>query len=143
VIAPNPVRSRATIPFALTAPSAVDLAVFDVQGRRVATILKQDPRPAGAQAVEIRAEARQTREQVGPLLALQLHHDPVHAGLVIEPLSGAHHRLVARVAQRLEPHDSPGLKEGSGHHEADHGEDASAKAHKSISPESSAPADQA
>jgi predicted small secreted protein len=54
-VAPNPARSSAKLRFALAAPAAVDLAVFDVQGRRVATVLDHDRRSAGVHEVAIDA----------------------------------------------------------------------------------------
>jgi hypothetical protein len=54
-IVPNPVRSSAVLRFALAAPAAVDLAVFDVQGRRMATVLHHDPRSAGVHEVAFEA----------------------------------------------------------------------------------------
>ena len=50
---PNPVRADATIRFALPASSPATLAVYDVQGRRVATVLDHERRPAGPQAVSV------------------------------------------------------------------------------------------
>ena len=44
---PNPLRTATRIPFALTSPATVDLAVFDVAGRRVRSILEDVPFPAG------------------------------------------------------------------------------------------------
>jgi hypothetical protein len=52
--APNPVQDHAVIRFALPAAAPVDLAVFDLQGRRVATLLKHEPRLAGIHEVPVR-----------------------------------------------------------------------------------------
>lgn len=53
---PNPVRASATIRFALPSPGPVDLAVFDVQGRRVTSLLKGETRAAGWHDVPVRAD---------------------------------------------------------------------------------------
>ena len=42
----NPVKDRAQFHFALPTRSHVDLAIFDLSGRRIATLVSQD-RPAG------------------------------------------------------------------------------------------------
>ena len=55
-ITPNPVRWGTTIHFALDAPSATDLAVYDVQGRRVTSILHQELLPAGEHEVPVRTD---------------------------------------------------------------------------------------
>jgi Domain of unknown function (DUF5122) beta-propeller len=44
---PNPARSSAIIRFTLSAAAAVTLSVYDLQGRRVATLLDHDVQPAG------------------------------------------------------------------------------------------------
>lgn len=48
---PNPVRTTATVRFALPAAGPVDLAVFDVQGRRVTSLLRQSVHSAGVHDV--------------------------------------------------------------------------------------------
>jgi trimeric autotransporter adhesin len=53
--APNPVHTTATIRFALPAQNAVDLEIFDVQGRRVATLLDHALRPPGLNVVTLNA----------------------------------------------------------------------------------------
>src|SRR5207247_10854490 len=55
-ITPNPVLSAASIRFALPAPGPVSLEVFDIQGRRVATVLHDQSRAAGVQEVALRAD---------------------------------------------------------------------------------------
>ncbi len=52
---PNPVTGRATIDFSLDRDESVSIAVFDVAGRRVATLLENAPRAAGPGSVEIDA----------------------------------------------------------------------------------------
>jgi len=49
---PNPLSSKATIPFSLEEAGPVTITVYDVLGRRVATILNGDKRPAGRNDVE-------------------------------------------------------------------------------------------
>jgi hypothetical protein len=44
---PNPVSAMATIPFSLDQSGPVTVTVYDVLGRRVATLLDRDARPAG------------------------------------------------------------------------------------------------
>ena len=51
---PNPTAGRSTVAFELPAAGAVDLAVFDLLGRRVATLVDGE-RQAGAHRVEVRA----------------------------------------------------------------------------------------
>lgn len=53
---PNPFRASATIRFALPAAGPVSLAVFDVQGRRVASLLDHALRPAGMNEVSVRPD---------------------------------------------------------------------------------------
>jgi len=53
---PNPVRTSATIRFALPATELVNLTVFDLQGRRVASLLSRAVRPAGLNQVSMRAD---------------------------------------------------------------------------------------
>ena len=50
-------RASAIIRFALPSPAPVDLAVFDVQGRWVASLLNGEARPAGWHEVPLRAES--------------------------------------------------------------------------------------
>jgi len=54
--APNPSRSFTVIRFALDAAGPVSLEVFDLQGRRVATLLDRQPHEAGAHEVPLRTE---------------------------------------------------------------------------------------
>jgi hypothetical protein len=54
--APNPARTTAVIHFVLPSPGPVTLEVFDVQGRRVATLLAREPYAAGGHDVLVRAE---------------------------------------------------------------------------------------
>jgi hypothetical protein len=53
---PNPFRASATIRFALPAAGPVSLAVFDIQGRRVASLLDHALRPAGMNEVSVRPD---------------------------------------------------------------------------------------
>jgi hypothetical protein len=53
---PNPLSSSATIPFELDESGSVRIAVYDVLGRRVATILENEKRPAGPSQVQFNAE---------------------------------------------------------------------------------------
>jgi hypothetical protein len=53
---PNPVYSRTAIEFTLPAAGPVSLAVYDLQGRRVASLLDHEPQPAGAHEVPVRTE---------------------------------------------------------------------------------------
>lgn len=53
-VSPNPVTSAATLRFALTGATAVTLAVYDVQGRRVATLLDGAPMSGGEHVVPLR-----------------------------------------------------------------------------------------
>ncbi|MBI5709508.1 MAG: PQQ-binding-like beta-propeller repeat protein [Candidatus Eisenbacteria bacterium] len=54
--APNPARTTAIIHFALPAAGPVTLEVFDVQGRRVATLLDRQVHTAGGHDVLVRAD---------------------------------------------------------------------------------------
>jgi len=54
--APNPARSTAIIHFTLPAPGPVTLKIFDVQGRRVATLLDRQLHTAGEHDVLVRAD---------------------------------------------------------------------------------------
>ena len=49
---PNPFNPKTTLRYALPRPAAVDLAVFDVNGRRVTRLLAGEQMPAGNHAVE-------------------------------------------------------------------------------------------
>jgi flagellar hook assembly protein FlgD len=49
-VRPNPVRGAATVTYALPKPADVDLALVDVQGRRVATLI-HGKQPAGRHIV--------------------------------------------------------------------------------------------
>jgi len=53
LVAPNPAYANTTLHFALSAPAPVSLAVFDVQGRRMATLFKNSPLPAGEHAIPL------------------------------------------------------------------------------------------
>ena len=53
---PNPLSSSATIPFELDEAGPVRITVYDVLGRRVATILENEKRPAGPSQVQFDAE---------------------------------------------------------------------------------------
>jgi hypothetical protein len=55
-INPNPVHSWAEISFALESPAAVDLDFFDIQGRRVATLLHEELLPAGEHGARLHTE---------------------------------------------------------------------------------------
>jgi type IX secretion system substrate protein len=54
--APNPARTTAIIHFALPAPAPVTLEVYDVQGRRVATLLDHQLHTAGGHDFLVRAD---------------------------------------------------------------------------------------
>ena len=49
----SPVYSSATLRFALAGPAPVTLAVFDVQGRRIATLLNRSPMASGEHLVPL------------------------------------------------------------------------------------------
>jgi hypothetical protein len=51
---PNPAGTGTLIEFALPVEAPVTLAVFDLQGRRVATLLDGEMRPAGTSRVSFR-----------------------------------------------------------------------------------------
>ena len=57
IVAPNPASTKATLRFALTAPAPVSLAVFDLQGRRMATLLRNSPLAAGEHAIHLATSA--------------------------------------------------------------------------------------
>jgi hypothetical protein len=52
-VSPNPLSSSATLRFALAGAAGVTLAVYDVQGRRVATLLDRSPMSAGEHVVPL------------------------------------------------------------------------------------------
>jgi hypothetical protein len=54
--APNPISSSAKITFGLEQDEAVTITVYDVKGRRVATIINGERRPMGQNTVEFRAQ---------------------------------------------------------------------------------------
>jgi len=56
-VIPNPVYSSATLRFALTAPARATLSVFDVQGRRMATLLDGSPLAPGEHTVPVSTSA--------------------------------------------------------------------------------------
>lgn len=53
---PNPLSASATIPFQLDEAGPVRITVYDVLGRRVATVLENEKRPAGPSQVQFNAE---------------------------------------------------------------------------------------
>ena len=55
--APNPARSNATIQFVLPAAAPVTLSVYDLQGRRIATLLDHALQEAGSHDVPVRTDA--------------------------------------------------------------------------------------
>jgi hypothetical protein len=56
-MSPNPVRAAATVRFALPSQGPVSLSVYDLQGRQVATILRQQHFPAGRHEIPLTAAA--------------------------------------------------------------------------------------
>jgi hypothetical protein len=56
-VAPNPAYSSTTLRFALAAPAPVTLTVFDLQGRRMATLLDGSPLGAGVHIVPVGTSA--------------------------------------------------------------------------------------
>lgn len=54
---PNPARSSTSIRFTLPEAAAVNLEVFDLQGRRVAAPLEREPEAAGVHEVQVRTES--------------------------------------------------------------------------------------
>ncbi len=52
---PNPTSGRTQLPFSLTKPAVVSLAVFDNVGRRVAQLIDGEARPAGPGGAELDA----------------------------------------------------------------------------------------
>lgn len=55
-IRPNPIQSGATLWYSLPASSAVSLFIYDLQGRRVDTILDRHPQAAGIHQVSARVD---------------------------------------------------------------------------------------
>lgn len=55
-IVPNPASSDATLRFSLGATAPVEIALFDIQGRRVSTVLKSDVVGPGVHEVPIHAD---------------------------------------------------------------------------------------
>ena len=55
-LSPDPVRSHAVIDFALAGPAPVSITVFDVQGRRVATLLDHAAQLRGKHEVQLRTK---------------------------------------------------------------------------------------
>ena len=51
---PNPSRSATTLRFALPAPAVVDLAVYDVRGRRIESVIPGKLQDAGEHEVPLR-----------------------------------------------------------------------------------------
>jgi hypothetical protein len=58
--APNPARSSALIRFTLPAAGPVSLTVYDLQGRRVATLLDRVPQPVGTHEVPVHTDGWRT-----------------------------------------------------------------------------------
>ncbi|PYM07105.1 MAG: hypothetical protein DMD82_06660 [Candidatus Rokuibacteriota bacterium] len=54
--APNPARSTAIVHYALPSALPVTLSVFDIQGRRIATLLDHQLQPAGDHDVLLQAD---------------------------------------------------------------------------------------
>jgi hypothetical protein len=54
--APDPVRSSALVSYSLPVATPVSLAIYDVQGRRVATLLNREARPAGDHSLPLHTE---------------------------------------------------------------------------------------
>jgi hypothetical protein len=50
---PNPARAMTSVRFALLAAAPVSLAIYDIQGRRVATLLDHELQQAGAHDVPV------------------------------------------------------------------------------------------
>ncbi|MGQ9678737.1 MAG: C25 family cysteine peptidase [bacterium] len=73
-VTPNPTTDRTLISFSLPAPSAVRISIFDITGRKVATILDNQKAPAGIQ--KIRWEPRNLVPGVY-FLHLQVANSPV------------------------------------------------------------------
>jgi hypothetical protein len=59
-IVPNPARVSVLVEFVLPAPGIVDLMVFNVQGRRVHSVLNHAARPAGTNHATLRLEGLPT-----------------------------------------------------------------------------------
>ena len=55
-IRPNPVRSDATIRYVLPSAAPVSLAVYDLQGRRVQSLLERQVQPAGEHRLDVSAQ---------------------------------------------------------------------------------------
>jgi nitrite reductase/ring-hydroxylating ferredoxin subunit len=55
-VSPNPARSDATIRFSLPSAGPVSVSVFDLQGRRIASPLRDELRAAGVHEVQVRTE---------------------------------------------------------------------------------------
>jgi len=55
-IRPTPLQSTATIRYALPAAASVSLAVYDLQGRRVESLLEHQVQPAGEHLLTVSAE---------------------------------------------------------------------------------------
>jgi hypothetical protein len=53
---PNPSRLWTEIRYSLSTPAPVSLSIYDVQGRRVASLLDRESQAAGAHAVSLRTE---------------------------------------------------------------------------------------
>jgi len=57
LVSPNPVVPSSTLSFALIRPGLASLAVYDIQGRRVATLLHDSPMSAGEHTVALGADS--------------------------------------------------------------------------------------
>jgi len=55
-VLPNPVHREGVVRFALQAAAEADLAIFDVQGRRIATLLNHEPQMPGWHDVPFRSD---------------------------------------------------------------------------------------
>ncbi len=72
---PNPFNPKTTLRFALPRAAAVELAIFDVNGRRVARLLKGETLPAGNHAVDWNG-----RDEAGRALASGVYFARFAAG---------------------------------------------------------------
>lgn len=70
-VQPNPFNPHTTLHYELTAPTAVELALFDIQGRRV-TILQNEVVPAGPHSVAWDGRDEQGRDMSGGIYFARL-----------------------------------------------------------------------
>ena len=70
--APNPTRGAADIAFELGEPTTVSLAIFDVLGRRVATVISDELRPAGPHSVRFEGSDSNGRALASGIYLYQL-----------------------------------------------------------------------